>query len=90
MPFLPYAIITFLPLSLEPDRIGFFHTGPDRILKSGLPDRIPDFSHKFEKNRKKFEVHILINMAKIANFQPKIGQDATFAPTFNEHNSAIL
>ena len=31
----------------------------------------------------KFEVHILKNMARIANFQPKLGQDATFAPTFN-------
>ena len=29
------------------------------------------------------------NMAKIANFQPKIGQDATSAPTLNRHNSAI-
>ena len=33
---------------------------------------------------------ISINMAKIANFQPKIGQDATFAPTLNVHNSAIF
>ena len=38
----------------------------------------------------KFEVHISKNMAKIADFQPKIGQDATFAPTFNGHNSAIF
>ena len=30
------------------------------------------------------------NMAKIANFQPKIGQVATFAPTLNGHNSAIF
>ena len=26
----------------------------------------------------------------MANFRPKIGQDATFAPTLNEHNSAIF
>ena len=38
----------------------------------------------------KFEVHISINMAKIANFKPKIGQDATFAPTLIGHNSAIF
>ena len=29
-------------------------------------------------------------LAKMANFRPKIGQDATFAPTLHEHNSAIL
>ena len=29
-------------------------------------------------------------MAKKANFQSKIGEDATFAPTLNEHNSAIF
>ena len=29
-------------------------------------------------------------MAKIANSQPKIGQDATFAPTLDGHNSAIF
>ena len=28
--------------------------------------------------------------AKIANFQPKKGQDATFAPTLNGHNSATF
>ena len=36
----------------------------------------------------KFEVHISKNMAKMANFRPKVGQDATFAPTLNGHNSA--
>ena len=30
------------------------------------------------------------NVAKMAHFQPKIGQDATFAPTLNEHNSVIF
>ena len=30
------------------------------------------------------------NMARIANFQPKIGQGATFAPTLIGHNSAIF
>ena len=38
----------------------------------------------------KFEVHISKNMAKIANFQPRWGQDATFAPTLNGHYSAIF
>ena len=38
----------------------------------------------------KFEVHISISMAKKANFQPKIGLDATFAPTLSGHNSAIF
>ena len=38
----------------------------------------------------KFEVHISKNRARIANFQPKIGQDASFAPTFNGHNSVIF
>ena len=32
--------------------------------------------------KNKFEVHISKNMAKIANFQPKIGQDATFAKLY--------
>ena len=30
------------------------------------------------------------NMAKIADFQPKIGLDTTFASTLNGHNSAIF
>ena len=34
----------------------------------------------------KFEVHISNKLARIANLQPKIGQDATFAQTFNGHN----
>ena len=38
----------------------------------------------------KFEVHISINMAKIANFLSKIVQDAIFAPTLIEHNSVIF
>ena len=29
-------------------------------------------------------------MAKMSNFRPKIGQDATFAPTLIGHNSAIF
>ena len=35
--------------------------------------------------RNKFEIHISISMAKIADFQPDIGQDATFAPSLNGH-----
>ena len=38
----------------------------------------------------KFEVHISKNVVKMANFQPKIGKDATFAAIFNGHNSAIF
>ena len=38
----------------------------------------------------KFEVHISKNVAKMANFQPKIGQDSTFPPTFNGQNLDIL
>ena len=30
------------------------------------------------------------NVDKMINFRPKIGQDATFAPIFNLHNSAIF
>ena len=40
----------------------------------------------YEQN--KCEVHISNNKSKIANFMPKIGQDATFAQTSNCHNSA--
>ena len=38
----------------------------------------------------RFEVHISKNVAKMDNFRPKIGQDTTFAPTFNVHNSVIF
>ena len=38
----------------------------------------------------KFEVHITKNVANMADFRPKLGQDATFAPTLNRHNSAIF
>ena len=44
-------------------------------------------------NGKKWtKVHISKNLAKMAYFRLKIGlgRDATFAPTFNEHNSAIF
>ena len=40
------------------------------------------------KNR--FEDHISKNVAKMANFWPKIGPDATFAATLNGHKSAIF
>ena len=42
----------------------------------------------YEQN--KFEVHISKNVAKMANFWPKIGQDATLASTLNGHNLAIF
>ena len=38
----------------------------------------------------KIIAHITKIMAKIATFQPKKGQDATFTPTLNAHNSAIF
>ena len=60
------------------------HLGPiDSLL--GLPLNI-----NVNVGQNKFEVHISKNMAKIATFSPKMGQDATFAPTFNGYNSAIF
>ena len=40
----------------------------------------------------KCEIHDSKNVAKLANFRPEIGQDATFSPTLssNWRNSAIL
>ena len=38
----------------------------------------------------KSESHISIDIAKLATSQSKIGQDATFAPPLNGHNSAIF
>ena len=38
---------------------------------------------KVNDRQYQFEVHISVNMAKIANFQPRIGQDATFATILN-------
>ena len=37
-----------------------------------------------------FEIHISNNVAEMANFRPKKGQDATFAPALNGHNSVIF
>ena len=56
-------------------------------LQIGLPPNI-----KVIDGQNEFEVHISKTMAKIASFQPKIliGQDATFAPNLNGHNSAIF
>ena len=44
---------------------------------------------KETKWQNKFEVHISKNVAKMANFRPKIGQEATFAPNLNGNNSTI-
>ena len=54
-------------------------------FKLGLPLNINknDGQHKFE-------VVILKNVAKMANFRPKIGHDGTFAPTLSGNNSAIF
>ena len=38
----------------------------------------------------KSEAHISKNVAKMANFRPKIGHDATFAPSLNGRNSEIF
>ena len=67
----------------------FFGT---KVVNLGPIDFLLDFTLNINVNdgQNKFEVHISKNMARIANFQPKIGQDATFAPTFNGHNSAIF
>ena len=51
----------------------------------GLPLNINRYD-----GRNKFEVHISTNVANMADFRPKIGQDATFAPTLNGHDSAIF
>ena len=50
----------------------------------GLP-----LNNHVDDGQNKFKVHISKNMDKIANFQPKIGQDTNFTPTLNGHNSAI-
>ena len=56
--------------------------------KMGATERCPPCINVNE-GQNKFEVHISKTMAKIANFQPKIGQDATFTQTLNGHNSAL-
>ena len=38
------------------------------------------------EGQNKFEVPISKNVARMANFRPKLGQDAIFAPTLNRHN----
>ena len=45
---------------------------------------------KENDGQNRFEVHISKNVAKMANFWPKIGPDTTFATTLNGHNSAIF
>ena len=54
-------------------------------FKLGVPVNI-----NVNDGQNKFEVHMSKNMAKIVNFQPKTGQDTTFAPTLSGHNSAIF
>ena len=56
------------------------------LEKLGLPLNI-----NVNDGQNKYKVHTSKNMAKIANFQPKIGQDATFSPFLHGHyNSAIF
>ena len=61
----------------------------DKMVNFGPIDFLIEFSPLILMTMVgKFEAHISKNMANIVNFQPKIGLDTTFAPTFNEHNSA--
>ena len=53
-------------------------------FKIGLP-----LNTNVNDEQNKFENHISKNVVKITIFWPKIGQDATFAPTLND-NSAIF
>ena len=48
------------------------------------------FNINANDGQNKFEVHILKNVAKMTNYLPKMGQDATFARTLNGHNSVIF
>ena len=50
-------------------------------LQLGLPLNINVID-----GQNKFEVHIPKNVAKMASFRPKIGQDATFTPSLNGLN----
>ena len=54
-------------------------------FKLGLPLNIDVNDH----GQNKFKVNISKTVAKKANFRPEIGQDATFAPALNGHNSVI-
>ena len=47
-----------------------------------------DFNENNGQN--KFEVHALQSVAKMNNYLPKMGQDATFARTLKGHNSVIF
>ena len=40
--------------------------------------------------QQKIDIHISKNVIKLANFRPKIAQDAFFAPTLKGHNLAIF
>ena len=65
-----------------------------KIVNLGLIDSQLDLSlnniNGNDPGQNKFEVHTSKIMAKMANFRPKIGKDASFAPTFNDHYSAIF
>ena len=52
---------------------------------TGLPLNINAYD-----GQNKFEVHTLQNVAKMTNYLPKMGKDATFARTLNAHNSVII
>ena len=51
-------------------------------LYIGLPINI-----NANDGQNKFEVHILKYVAKITNYLPIMGKDATFVQTLNGHNS---
>ena len=59
--------------------LGLFH------FWIGLP-----FNINANDRQNKFKVHTLENVTKMTNYLPKMGQDATFAQTLNDHNSVIF
>ena len=70
----------------------FYYVLETKVVNLGPIDFKLDFPLNINVNegQNKFEVHVSKTMAKIANFQPKIGPDVTFAPTLNGHNSVIF
>ena len=47
------------------------------------------FNINLNDKQNKFEVHLLQNLAKLANYLTRMGQDATCVQTLNGHNSLI-
>ena len=66
------------PFKVGPKICNFGHIFGDMDYKFGLP-----FNINGNKGPNK---SISEKMAKMANFRPKTGKDAIFAPTLNGHN----